>query len=145
MTLNGKQLSLPSWDMTKPVVSLTVDGEVFTLQIHGRGNGPVWTIGFQGATYEFKLLAPYTESLLRLMPLPKSSESAKELLSPMPGVVRGVAVKVGDKVFKGQEVCVIEAMKMQNKLVIGSDGVVKEVRVKEGDTVSDEDLLISLE
>jgi len=36
-------------------------------------------------------------------------------------------------------------MKMQNKIVIGGDGIVKEVRVKEGDTVSDEDLLISLE
>lgn len=63
----------------------------------------------------------------------------------MPGVVHAIAVKVGDIVFKGQEVCVIEAMKMQNKLVIGSDGVVKEVHVKEGDTVSDDDLLIVVE
>lgn len=72
MIVNGKQFSLPHWDMKKPVVSLTVDDEVFILQIHGRGSGPVWTIGFQGATYEFKLVAPYTQSLLDLMPLPKS-------------------------------------------------------------------------
>lgn len=37
-----------------------------------------------------------------------------------------------------------EAMKMQNKLVIGADGEVSEVHVKEGETVSEEDLLIAL-
>ena len=58
--------------MTKSVIQLDIDGEVFILQIHGRGNGPIWKIGFQGASYDFKLLSTYTHSLLHLMPLPKS-------------------------------------------------------------------------
>jgi len=72
MNINGKELRVPDWDMRKLVVSLEVDGETFILQIHGRGKGPVWTIGFQGATYKFKLLSPYTESLLHLMPIHKT-------------------------------------------------------------------------
>lgn len=53
-------------------MELVVDGESFILQIHGRhNNGPVWRIGFQGATYDFKLLTPYTQSLMELMPQPK--------------------------------------------------------------------------
>jgi propionyl-CoA carboxylase alpha chain len=144
VTLNEREIIIPSWDLTKSTVPMEIDGQKLILQILGRGRGPVWKLGFQGASYDFKLLTNYTYSLMDIMPPAKSGESAKELHSPMPGVVRAVAVKAGDKVFKGQEVCVIEAMKMQNKLVIGADGIVAEVRVKEGDTVSEEDLLIQL-
>jgi len=144
VTMNEREIVIPKWDLTKSTVTMKIDGQNLILQILGRGRGPIWKIGFQGSSYDFKLLTTYTYSLMDIMPASKSGESAKELNSPMPGVVRTVNVKPGDKVFKGQEVCVIEAMKMQNKLVIGADGVVDEVRVKEGDTVSEEDLLISL-
>ncbi|ODN05212.1 Propionyl-CoA carboxylase alpha chain, mitochondrial [Orchesella cincta] len=144
VNVEGEEITLPNWDLTKPVVTLNINGEDITLQVHGRLNGPVWRIGFQGSSYDFKLLCPDTQKLLHIMPDPKLGDTAKELLSPMPGVVKGVSVKVGDKVFKGQEVCVIEAMKMQNQLVINADGEVAEVRVKVGDTVSEEDLLVAL-
>jgi propionyl-CoA carboxylase alpha chain len=145
VTINGRQLTIPKWNESQPTLEIQIDGEDYILQIHGRhNNGPIWKIGFQGATYDFKLLTTYTHSLIGLMPDPRLGDSSKELLSPMPGVVRSVLVQPGDKVFKGQEVCVIEAMKMQNKLVIGADGIVDEVKVKEGDTVSEEDILIAL-
>ena len=49
------------------------------------------------------------------------------------------------QVSEGQEVCVIEAMKMQNSLCAGSTGRVKTVNCKVGETVDDEQLLIELE
>lgn len=107
INVEGREIFLPEWDMSKSTVSLEVEGEPFILQIHGRGNGPQWKIGFQGASYDFRLLSPYAQTLLDIMPQPKLSDTAKELLSPMPGVVRSIMVKVGDKVFKGQEVCTI--------------------------------------
>ena len=63
----------------------------------------------------------------------------------MPGLVKSVAVRAGDMVSDGQEVCVIEAMKMQNSLVAAVAGRVKAVHVKEGDTVEDEQVLVELE
>ena len=63
----------------------------------------------------------------------------------MPGLVKSVAVSAGDMVSDGQEVCVIEAMKMQNSLVAAVSGKVKAVHVKEGDTVDDEQVLVELE
>lgn len=58
--------------MGKSTVNLDIDGETFILQIHGRGrNGPIWTIGFQGSSYDFKLLSPYAQTLLDIMPQPK--------------------------------------------------------------------------
>lgn len=46
---------------------------------------------------------------------------------------------------EGQEVCVIEAMKMQNSLTIAASGKVKAVYVKEGETVEEEQVLVELE
>lgn len=56
-----------------------------------------------------------------------------------------VSVKPGDMVAEGQEICVIEAMKMQNSMTAGKMGKVKLVHCKAGDTVGEGDLLVELE
>jgi pyruvate carboxylase subunit B len=55
--------------------------------------------------------------------------------APMPGLVRGVVVNVGDNVAAKQGVVILEAMKMENELRTPREGIVKEVRVKAGDRV----------
>ncbi|CAG7835880.1 unnamed protein product [Allacma fusca] len=129
--INGKEITIPRWDMAIPTVTLEFEGEPAILQVQGRGLSPIWKIGFQGSSYELKVYPPKAYELMHIMPLPKLSDTIKELHSPMPGVVKGISVNVGDKVLKGQEVCIIEAMKMQNKLVISSDGVVGEIRFQD--------------
>ena len=57
------------------------------------------------------------------------------LVADIPGLVVEIKVKVGQRVAPGEPVIVVEAMKMQNELQVLSDGVVLQVRVKEGDTV----------
>jgi propionyl-CoA carboxylase alpha chain len=61
---------------------------------------------------------------MSIMPEKKQIDLASVLISPMPGIVKSVSVTVGQRVSDGQEVCVVEAMKMQNKLVAGRAGVV---------------------
>lgn len=56
-----------------------------------------------------------------------------------------VSVQAGDEVAEGQEVCVIEAMKMQNDLTVVRDGRIKAVHCKPGDTISEGDLILELE
>ena len=58
------------------------------------------------------------------MPEKKQINLASVLISPMPGIVKSVSVEVGQRVTDGQEVCVVEAMKMQNKLTAGRARVV---------------------
>lgn len=64
---------------------------------------------------------------MSIMPEKKKIDLASVLISPMPGIVKSISVKVGQRVAEGQEVCVVEAMKMQNKLTAGRAGVVCEV------------------
>lgn len=79
------------------------------------------------------------------MPPPKIIDHGSMCIAPMPGLVKSVAVKVGDRVSEGQELCVLEAMKMQNSLSAGRSGVVKKVNFKADDTVGDGDVLVELE
>mmetsp|Transcript_7978 Transcript_7978/g.9325 ORF Transcript_7978/g.9325 Transcript_7978/m.9325 type:complete len:608 (+) Transcript_7978:2-1825(+) len=80
-------------------------------------------------------------------PLPPSTSiSNKQLLSPMPGVLLGFAVREGDVVELDQELCTVEAMKMQNVLrSTRKGGVVTKLCVDVGDTVRPEDVLIEFD
>ncbi len=59
------------------------------------------------------------------------------LLSPLPGVVTAINVKVGDVVKIGQKVLVLDAMKMENNINADKDGKVLEIKVNRGDSVSE--------
>jgi propionyl-CoA carboxylase alpha chain len=60
----------------------------------------------------------------------------------MPGLVVSIPVEPGQEVKSGEPVAIIEAMKMQNILRAERDGVVKTVRVRDGDSVAADDVLV---
>lgn len=65
--------------------------------------------------------------------------------SPMSGKVLAIRVKPGGKVVSGEEVCVVEAMKMEQSIRSPQNGVVKEIRVQPMDSVRTNDPLMELE
>ena len=77
----------------------------------------------------------------------KSAEvraAAKTVVSPLPGVVVDVKVAAGDMVKAGQTVAVLEAMKMENDILAECDGVVASVDVKNGDSVLEGAVLLTI-
>ena len=58
------------------------------------------------------------------------------LTAPMPGQIKAILVREGDKVTVGQKLLVMEAMKLENKLPATKDGIVKHILVRDGDIVS---------
>ena len=75
-----------------------------------------------------------------------SVEAAQGALeAPMPGRVTRVAVAVGDAVKRGQELVVVEAMKMENALIAPTDGTVTRLSVKVGDMVAPGPALLVVE
>ena len=68
-----------------------------------------------------------------------------EVTSPMGGKVLDVKVNVGDAINEGDEVVILEAMKMELPVVASESGTVKEVKCKKGDAVEADAVLIVLE
>ncbi|BAT72368.1 acetyl-CoA carboxylase biotin carboxyl carrier protein [Thermosulfidibacter takaii ABI70S6] len=68
-----------------------------------------------------------------------------EIISPMAGVVAEVKVNPGDTIEPGQEILIMESMKMMIPLEADKGGVVKEVKVNVGDFVNEGDVVVVLE
>jgi len=75
----------------------------------------------------------------------RSEGSSGAVLSPMPGKIMSVKVKVGDQVSANQVVLVLEAMKMENEVQTEVAGKVREVKVRSGETVEGGQVLIVVE
>jgi len=126
-------------DLTRSPVPVTVDGETFDVDIdlaaapspprRGRPAGGLTVPDAPTATPAGSG-APVDDDILR---------------SPMPGRVMSVMVRPGDAVSAGDEVCVVEAMKMEQSILAHRDGVVKTVFVQPLDSVNTNDPLVELE
>ncbi len=77
-------------------------------------------------------------------PQVSNSVGGTEVKAPIGGKVLDIKVSVGQKVEKGQVVCIIEAMKMENEVNASASGVVKEIKVSKGAQVANKDTLIIL-
>ncbi len=79
------------------------------------------------------------------MPPPVQRFSGNILDCPMPGLVVDVKVKAGERVFRGQELVILESMKMESAVSALGDGVVESVCVKSGDAVETGTVLVRFE
>ena len=69
----------------------------------------------------------------------------KQFKSPMPGTILSFSIKEGDTIITGDEVCILEAMKMQQSLKAELSGIVKKINFQPGSQVATDDILIELE
>jgi len=67
---------------------------------------------------------------------PLNTVSGNGVIAPMPGQIKAILVREGDKVTTGQKLLIMEAMKLENKLPATRDGVVRQILVRDGDIVS---------
>jgi biotin carboxyl carrier protein len=110
------------------VYRVKVNGKVFEVELEAVSE-------VKGSVQSTPVSTPVTSS---------SSTGGATIVAPIAGKVLGVKVKVGDKVTKGQTVAVIEAMKLENEVPATAEGIVKEIKVNNGDSVNNNDVLIVL-
>jgi len=74
-----------------------------------------------------------------------TAEKNKNLKAPMPGLVTNIPVSKGDQIKKGDNLIVLEAMKMENNLKAENDSIIKDIIVKKGSSVEKNEVLIIFE
>ncbi len=88
--------------------------------------------------------APAPAAAPKAAPAATGKAGSVAIKAPMPGTILKINVKIGDAVKKGDVVCVLEAMKMENEICAPEDGVVASVEVAQGASVATDAMLITL-
>jgi len=122
------------------VLHARINSQPICAQVERRGLA--YRVGHNGAQIEAKVLSPRAAALSKRMLFKSPPDMSKFLVSPMPGLLRDVAVKVGQKVLAGEKLAVIEAMKMENILVATQDAVVAEVSAHQGESLAVDQVIL---
>ncbi len=117
-------------DLDGNPVRVRVDGEIVDVEIDA------------GETREAPVAAAPQQPVRTPSPGPSPVRTFR---SPMPGAIISVSVKEGDQVVTGDEVCLLESMKMRQSLRADWSGIVKTVHVKAGDQVPHGHPIVDLE
>ena len=94
---------------------------------------------------DIMVVSPRIAALNQLMPIKEPPDLSRFLLSPMPGLLIRLAVQVGDVVKAGEELAIVEAMKMENVLRAAQDGSIKELLSEEGDSLTVDQPILEFE
>ena len=108
-------------------------------------HGNWWRLSQGGSVREFMVLEPHVADLMDHMPIKESQDLSRFLLSPMPGLLMKVLVEKGDKVTAGQDLAVIEAMKMENTLTASVNGTVSSIVAGIGDSLAVDAVIMEFE
>ena len=122
---NGYEVAINS--VEGQTASVTVNGTPYTVELEeAPAAAPVQAAPVQAAPAAVQTPAAST---------PVATGAGKAVTSPLPGVIIAIKVNVGDTVKAGQEVAVLEAMKMENSIEATHEGTVTAINVTKGDSV----------
>ena len=126
LKINGNDYNVDINEVEGQEIKLSVNGENYTV------------------TVDQEIKQPKAKPVVR--PVAPSAQVAPaagaKVTTPLPGTILDVYVNVGDAVKAGQTVVLLEAMKMENNIEADTEGTVKEVRVRKGDSVLEGDILV---
>lgn len=132
---NGYEVAINS--VEGQTASVTVNGTPYTVELEEAPAAPVQVAPVQAAPVQAAAAQPAPAQPAPAQPAASApaSGTGKAVTSPLPGVIIAIKVNVGDVVKAGQEVAVLEAMKMENSIEATHDGTVTAINVSKGDSV----------
>tara|TARA_Y100001934_G_scaffold243814_1_gene300731 strand:- start:15687 stop:17666 length:1980 start_codon:yes stop_codon:yes gene_type:complete len=124
---------LGTWKAGDRIIEGMVNGKNVCVQIAYNEVG--YELTHSGEQMNIRLVDPHVAEYQRLMPKKEAPDTSKFLLSPMPGLLIRLVVEKGQEIKSGEELAVVEAMKMENILRSDHDGVIAMIHAKPGDSL----------
>ena len=144
LVVEGEDIAIETaWKLGQPLFWGNLNGRGFCLQVERQG--VAYRLLHGGAEADVLVLSPRAAKLQALMPVKKAPDTSKYLLSPMPGLLISLSVEEGQEVKAGEELAVIEAMKMENVLRAERDGVVAAIKAGPGDSLAVDQVILEYE
>lgn len=131
------------WHVGSTLYRAQINGQPYSLQVARQG--VFYILQMNGICFQSMVMTTSNATLQKLMPMKVAPDLSQYLLSPMPGLLVQVAVQVGQKVQAGERLAAIEAMKMENILFASQVGVVAEILVEQGQSLSVDQVIMRFE
>ena len=137
LTIEGKQYQVTLKDLTARPIIAEVDGQTYE----------VWPEDEQTQISTAKSSTPTPSALASPVVATATPAAAGNLTlnAPLPGVIISIEVKEGQSVSSGQELYVLEAMKMKNSIKANRNGKIASVHVNSGDLVKHNQPILTFE
>ena len=141
---NGKTYAVRSrWEFGQHLFSGTINGNEIFVQVEREDQ--TYRLFHSGSQVDVKVITPKTAEFLQYMPVKAPPDMSRYLISPMPGLLVSLAVEEGQKVNAGEELAVLEAMKMENTLLAERDCVVSKIHFEPGASLAVDDKIMEFE
>lgn len=153
LTVNGKEVEVDILSMSNNEICFIFNNEEHYFKLKTAENGKTLLIDRQNknfTVYASAGLFDCPQGQFKIKNAPgvsniQENEGSGSLISPLPGKVVKILAQAGQKVKAGDEILHIEAMKMEHRICAAVNGLLKNIAVKEGDAVSDGQLLGEIE
>ena len=140
----NKEIVLHSlWKINQKIMELNINDEKCFVKINKINNFNQFSITIEDCSLDLIVAPNKNKALFDYMPEIKREDLSKKLISPMPGLIKSISIKKGQLIKQGEELVIIEAMKMENILKSEKDCLVEDVLIKEGSSVSTDEVLIT--
>ena len=140
----NKEIVLHSlWKINQKIMELNISDEKCFVKINKINNFNQFSITIEDCSLDLIVAPNKNKALFNYMPEIKLEDLSKKLISPMPGLIKSINIKKGQLIKQGEELVIIEAMKMENILKSEKDCLVEDVLIKEGSSVSTDEVLIT--
>jgi glutaconyl-CoA/methylmalonyl-CoA decarboxylase subunit gamma len=144
LIVNGTRYEVEVGDLGKSPTTVLVNGTPYEVEIEVKGDHEIGKSPSieNPSTSQTEIKKPVQPIAEKPAINPSSSGTEKEVRSPMPGTILDIAVKPGESVNRGDQLCSLEAMKMKSAIRSPIAGVIASVEVSEGQKVVFGDVLI---
>tara|TARA_B100000029_G_scaffold424161_1_gene431754 strand:+ start:23191 stop:25161 length:1971 start_codon:yes stop_codon:yes gene_type:complete len=146
ITINYKNLLFKlksSWKINDSIIDIQINKKDYSLQFDKFKNN--FSITYLDHSTNFILYEKSIDKFDKYMIEEEATDLSKFLLAPMPGKIVSINVKDGQKVKSGENLLVLEAMKMENLITATKDTKIKKINIKPNDAVEVDQILIEFD
>jgi len=143
IAVDGKEYDARIIMVEKGVYLMLMDGKSHNIELIETGGPKKYRINTYRYSYDAEIID--AETKYQISRHADHGDDADMIISPMPGKVVKILVKEGDRVKAGDTVIIVSAMKMESEYKVKKDRLIKEIKVKEGDTVDAQEPMVIIE
>lgn len=144
VAVDDRLYDLDITEVEEGVYSIIYNGHSYNIELIGGETGKKYVVNTFTRTFNAEIIDAEAK-YIRSRNQGHEMEGSNLIQSPMPGKIVKIPVAVGDHVENGQTLVVVEAMKMQSEFKAAGTKVVREILVKEGDTVEAHQVMLRLD